>query len=151
MEGAQGLLMFILRIQFYLDIHAKVEKIFFDNDSCNFFVEDECVTSINEITRQQLDGNECLWEYLKRKGIILWRTTLVLRSCIETLFHLSRNKANIEDLDYQFSSNDLLDKKISPVHFQNSVQMFCMEVESAFHQSESNVVHEAPLRLKMSA
>ena len=71
MEGAQGLLMFILRIQFYLDIHAKVEKNFFDNDSCNFFVEDECVTSINEITRQQLDGNECLWEYLKRKGIIL--------------------------------------------------------------------------------
>ena len=81
----------------FKDIRAKVEKLFFDNENYNYFVEElrECVTSINDITGQQLDENECLWGYLKRKGIILSRKTLVLRSCIETLFHLSHKKENI--------------------------------------------------------
>ena len=50
-------------------IRAKGERRFFDNENCNYFVEElhECVTSINDITRQQLDENECLWDYLKRK------------------------------------------------------------------------------------
>ena len=89
--GGPRLVMFMLRIQFYLKIFVKNRKTFFDNENCNYFVEelDDRVTSINDITGQQLDENECLWDYLKRKGIILSRTTLVLRPCIETLFHLS--------------------------------------------------------------
>ena len=33
-------------------IRAKVEKPFFDNENCNYFVEElhECVTSVNDIT-----------------------------------------------------------------------------------------------------
>ena len=100
----------------FKDIRAKVEKLFFDNENYNYFVEElrECVTSINDVTGQQLDENECLWEYLKRKGIILSRTALVLRSCIETLFHLSHKKENIEDLVNQFSGDDLLDEDDLP-------------------------------------
>ena len=138
----------------FKDIRAKVEKLFFDNENYNYFVKKlrECVTSINDITGQQLDENECLWDYLKRKEIILPRTTLVLRSCIETLFHLSHKKENIEDLVHQFSGDDLLDEEdLPPLHFQYSVQMFWMAAESALHQSESYMIHVAPLTLKMSA
>ena len=40
-------------------IRAKVERLFFDNEHCNYFTEElhECVTSINDITVQQLDEN----------------------------------------------------------------------------------------------
>ena len=115
-RGVQGLLIYILRIQLYLNISTKVEKRSGDNENGNYFVKElhEYVTSINDITGQQLDENECLWEYLKRKGTIISRTTLVWRSCIETLFHLSHNKKNIEDLAHQFSSNDLLDEEDLP-------------------------------------
>ena len=43
-------------------ICAKIEKRFFDNKNYNYFVEElrECVTSINDITGQELDENECL-------------------------------------------------------------------------------------------
>ena len=100
----------------FKDIRAKVERLPFDNENCNYFVEElhEYATSINDITRQQLDENECLWDYLKRKGIIISRATLVLRSCIETLFHLSHQKENIEDLAHQFNSDDLLDEEDLP-------------------------------------
>ena len=83
----------------FKDIRAKVEKLFLDNENCNYFVEElhECVTSINDKTGQELNENECLWNYLKRKGIILSRTTLVLTSCIKNLFHVSHKKENIED------------------------------------------------------
>ena len=37
-----------------------------------------------------------------------------MRSCIENLFHLSHKKENIEDLAYQFSSDDLLDEEDLP-------------------------------------
>ena len=84
--------MLILRIK-----AQKAEKPFFDNENCNYFAEElhECVVSINDVTGQQLNENECLWDYLKRKGVILSRATLVLRSCIETLFHLRHEKENI--------------------------------------------------------
>ena len=100
----------------FKDIRAKVERLFFDNANCNYFAKvlHESVTSINDITGQQLDEYECLWDYLKRKGIILSRTTLVLRSCIETLFHLSHKKENIEDLAHQFNSDDLFDEEDLP-------------------------------------
>ena len=95
----------------FKNIRAKVVRHFFDNENCNYFVEElhEC-----DIIGQQLHENECLWDYLKRKGIILSRTTLVLRSCIETLFHLSYKEENIEDLAYQFNSDDLLDEEDLP-------------------------------------
>ena len=96
------------------NIRAKVEKHFIDKENYNYFGEELCVTSINDITGQQLDENECLWDYLKRKGIVLSRTTLGLRSCIETLFHLSHKKENIEDLVHQFSCDDLLDEEDLP-------------------------------------
>ena len=100
----------------FKDTRAKVEKLF-DNENCNYFFEElrECVISINDITGQQLDENECLWDYLKRKGIILSRTTLVLRSCIENLFHLSHKKENIEGLVHQFRGDDLLDEEDFPL------------------------------------
>ena len=100
----------------FKDIRAKVERLFFDNENCDYFDEElhECVTSINDITGQQLDENDCLWDYLKRKGIIISRITLVLRSCIETLFDLSHKKENIEDLADQFNSDDLLDEEDLP-------------------------------------
>ena len=37
-----------------------------------------------------------------------------MRSCIETLFHLSHKKENIEDLGHQFNSDDLLDEEDLP-------------------------------------
>ena len=48
----------------FKNILAKVE-----NENCNYFVKvlNECVTSINDITGQQLDKNEFLWDYLKKK------------------------------------------------------------------------------------
>ena len=30
----------------------------------------ECVTSMNDINRQQLDQNECLWDYLKKENLL---------------------------------------------------------------------------------
>ena len=30
----------------------------------------ECVTSMNDITRQQLDQNKCLWDYLKKENLL---------------------------------------------------------------------------------
>ena len=51
---------------------------------------------------------------LKKKRNILSRTTLVLRSCIENLFHVSHKKENIEDLAHQFSGDDLLDEENLP-------------------------------------
>ena len=52
----------------FKDIRAKVEKLF-DTENWNYFVEvlHEYVTSINDITEQQLHENECLWDYLKKK------------------------------------------------------------------------------------
>ena len=137
----------------FKDIRAKIEKLFFDNENYNYFVEElrEYVTSINDITGQQLDENESLWDYLKRKRIILSRTTLVLRSCIETLFYLSLKKENIEDWFINSVMMIYLMKISHPFRFQFSVQMFWMAVESALHQSESYVIHVAPLTLKMSA
>ena len=43
----------------FKDILVKVE-----NENCNYFVEvlHECVISINDVTGQQLDENEFLWE-----------------------------------------------------------------------------------------
>ena len=43
----------------FKDIRIKVE-----NENCNYFVEvlHECVISINDVTGQQLDGNEFVWE-----------------------------------------------------------------------------------------
>ena len=37
-----------------------------------------------------------------------------MRSCTETLFHLSHQKENIEDLAHQFNSDDLLDEEDLP-------------------------------------
>ena len=37
-----------------------------------------------------------------------------MRSCIETLFHVSHKKENIEDLAHQFSGDDLLDEEDLP-------------------------------------
>ena len=107
----------------FKDIHAKVEKLFFDNENYNYFVEElrKCVTSRNDITgQQQLDENESLWDYLKRKRIILSRTTLVLRSCIETLFHLLVSKKRALKIWFINSLVMIyLMKKIShPFHFQ---------------------------------
>ena len=46
----------------FKDIRANAEKRFFDNENCNYFVEElhECVTSTNDMTGQQLDENEYL-------------------------------------------------------------------------------------------
>ena len=54
----------------FKDIRAKVEKLFFDNENCNYFVEElhGCVTSINDITGQQLDENECILDKKKRNN-----------------------------------------------------------------------------------
>ena len=51
----------------FKDICAKVE-----NQNCNYFVKvlHDCVTSMNDITRQQLDENECLWDYLKKENLL---------------------------------------------------------------------------------
>ena len=48
----------------FKNIRAKVE-----NENCNYFVGElhECVTLINDITGKQLDENEFLWDYLKKK------------------------------------------------------------------------------------
>ena len=115
-EGPRSFNLYTEDTTLFKYIPTKVEKRFCDNENCNYFVKElhECVTSIIDITGQQLDENECLWEYLKRKGTNLSRTTLVWRSCIETLFHLSHKKENIEDLADQFSSNDLLDEEDLP-------------------------------------
>ena len=46
---------------YYLLYETKVTG----EDNCNYFVEvlRECVTSIKDITGQQLNANECLWVY----------------------------------------------------------------------------------------
>ena len=55
----------------FKDIRAKVEKLLVDNENCNYFVEalHKRATSINDTTRQQLDENECLWDYLKKENL----------------------------------------------------------------------------------
>ena len=76
----------------------------------------ECATSINDIIGQQLDENECSFDYFKRKGEKeqffqeqqYWDHVLI------TLFHLSHKKENIEDLPHQFSSDDLIDEEDLP-------------------------------------
>ena len=52
----------------FKDICAKVEKLLVGTENCNYFVEalHKFITSINDTTRQQLDENECLWDYLKK-------------------------------------------------------------------------------------
>ena len=51
----------------FKDICVKVE-----NEHCNYFVKvlHECVTLMNDITRQQLNENECLWDYLKKEKLL---------------------------------------------------------------------------------
>ena len=51
----------------------------------------------------------------KKKRNNSFKRKLVLRSCIETLFHLSHKKENIEDLAHQFNSDDLLDEEDLPL------------------------------------
>ena len=56
----------------FKDIHTKVEKLFVGTKNYNYFVKalHKCVTSINDTTRQQLNENKCLWDYLKKRKLV---------------------------------------------------------------------------------
>ena len=49
----------------FKDIRAKVEKPFL---ILRIFVIHECITSINDLSRQMLDENELLWDYLEKEN-----------------------------------------------------------------------------------
>ena len=65
------------------EIRDKAQSLYFDGiNGCNNFLEDPCelYITLNNMSGQGLDDDENIWDYLERKGEIISKTTLVLRS-----------------------------------------------------------------------
>ena len=66
----------------YGSIKDKLQSIYFDLDGCNNFLEDqfECMITICDSSGLPLDESENIWDYLERKGEVISKTNVVLRS-----------------------------------------------------------------------
>ena len=95
---------------------------------------------MNDITGQKLDENECLWEWdcLKRKGLILSRTKLVFRPCIETLLYLNDKKKRIkkERKFYIFIKN----KKQHSSSYTFACNLLCQRVHEELKLRVGNIL-----------
>ena len=74
--------------------------------------ENKCYVTLNDVTGQVLDVKENLWDYLKRKGIIISRTVAVLRSCCDSYLYLLDDDIDdtndtVPELRSEFDAGDL--------------------------------------------
>ena len=85
-------------------IRERAEKLFFYDNNCNHFLENisECYVTINDLSGHTMDETESLWDYVERKGIIISKTVLILRSCDESLWHLNCDEDDDEILPSAF-------------------------------------------------
>ena len=73
----------------FKEIRERALNFYFDNDRCNNFMEriTDCCISIHDVTGQFMDENENLWDYLKKKGVLISKTVFILRSCDNNFFN----------------------------------------------------------------
>ncbi|XP_057316245.1 uncharacterized protein LOC130657280 [Hydractinia symbiolongicarpus] len=66
----------------FQEIKELAKNFYFDDNNCNNFSENvaECTIDLVAITGQNIDEDEDMWEYLKRKGLVISKTFSVLRS-----------------------------------------------------------------------
>ena len=67
----------------FKEIKRKIISLYFDeNSSCNHFKEDhiDCIIDLVSVSGQHLSDNEDFWEYIQKKGLVISKTILILRS-----------------------------------------------------------------------